>query len=123
MIFSGVTALLPHIQSGRIRPIAVASPKRFSMLPDLTTFREAGIQDFEIATWAGLLAPARTSKEIISKWNTEVDRIVKSKDLRERFNADGLEPIGGSPEAFGHFIRAEIEKYHLVINRAGIERQ
>jgi tripartite-type tricarboxylate transporter receptor subunit TctC len=123
MIFSGVTAQLPHINAGRIRPIAVAGTKRFVMLPALVTFEEAGIRDFEVSTWAGLLAPARTPQEIVAYWNREVDRIVRSEELRKQFAADGLEPMGGSADEFRKFIQAEIDKYALVVDRAKIMRQ
>lgn len=123
MIFSGVTALLPYIQAGRIRPIAVASQKRFRTLPKLPTFDESGVKGYEVATWAGLLAPTSTSADIIARWNTEVERIVQSQALRERFQADGLEPMGGSPETFKKYIHAELAKYAKIIDRAGIPRQ
>lgn len=123
MIFSGVTALLPHIQAGRIRPIAVANLKRFSMLPDLPTFDESGVKGYEVATWAGLLTPTGTPPDIIARWNTEVERIVKSQALRDRFLADGLEPMGGSPDTFRKYIRAEIDKYAKIVERSGMPRQ
>jgi tripartite-type tricarboxylate transporter receptor subunit TctC len=123
MNFSGVPALVPHIQSGRLRAIAIGSRKRFPAIPEVPTFDESGLKGYEATTWFGLLAPAKTPKEIISRWNVEVDKILKSAELRERFMNDGLEPMGGTPEAFGRFIRAEIEKYARVIKAAGVPRQ
>ena len=123
MIFSGVPALLPHIESGRLRAIAIGSLKRFSAIPKVPTFDESGVKGYEATTWFGLMAPARTPKDIVTRWNIEVDKILKSDDLRQRFVNDGLEPIGGSPESFGKFIRSEIDKYAKVIKAAGITPQ
>lgn len=122
MIFSGVPSLLPHIQSGRLRAIAIGSLQRFSALPSVPTFDESGLKGYEATTWFGLLAPANTPKEIIARWNTEVDKILKSADLQKRFISDGLEPMGGSPEAFDKFIRDEIAKYAGVVKSAGLSK-
>ena len=123
MVFAGVPALVPHINSGRVRAIAIGSMKRFPALPQVPTFDESGLKGYEATTWFGLLAPAKTPKEIITRWNTEVDKILKSPDLKERFSNDGLEPMGGSPESFAKFIRAEIDKYAKVVKAAGIKKQ
>jgi tripartite-type tricarboxylate transporter receptor subunit TctC len=123
MILSGVPALVPHIQSGRLRGIAIGSLKRFAALPDVPTFDESGVKGYEASTWFGLLAPAKTPKEIIVRLNTEVDRILKSPELKERFLNDGLDAIGGPPEAFAKFIRTEIDKYAKVITVAKVPQQ
>ena len=123
MNFSGVPALVPHISSGRVRAIAIGSLKRFPALPQVPTFDESGLKGYEATTWFGLLAPAKTPKEIVTRWNVEVDKILKSAELRERFINDGLEPMGGSPESFTKFIRSEIDKYAKVIKAAGIKKQ
>ena len=123
MLFSGVPALVPHIQSGRLRAVAIGSLKRFPALPNVPTFDESGVKGYEATTWFGLLAPAKTPKDIVTRLNVEVDKILKSPELRERFVADGLEPMGGSPEAFAKFIRAEIDKYAKVMKSAGVPKQ
>jgi tripartite-type tricarboxylate transporter receptor subunit TctC len=121
MLFSGVPALLPHIHSGRLRAIAIGSLKRFAALPDVPTFDESGLKGYEATTWFGLMAPIKTPRDIVSRLNSEVDKILKSPDLSARFLNDGLEPIGGSQEDFAKFIRAETEKYAKVIKAAGIK--
>ena len=123
MIFSGVPALIPHIQSGRIRAIAIGSLKRFPAIPNVPTFDESGLKGYEATTWFGLMAPAKTPKDIVTRLNVEVDRIIKSAELKERFVNEGLEPMGGSPEAFAKFIRSEIDKYAKVIKVANVPRQ
>ena len=122
MIFSGVPSLLPHIESGRLRAIAIGSLKRFSALPKVPTFDESGVKGYEATTWFGLMAPAKTPKDVIARLNTEIDKILKSPDLQKRFVNDGLEPMGGSPAEFDKFIRDEIAKYDRVVKAAKIEK-
>ncbi|HEX2826308.1 MAG TPA: tripartite tricarboxylate transporter substrate binding protein [Burkholderiales bacterium] len=123
MIFSGVPALLPHIQNGRVRAIAIGSKKRFPALPQVATFDESGLKGYEATTWFGMLAPAKTPKDIVSRLNAEVDKAIKSADIQQRFVNEGLEPMGGTPEFFTKFMRAEIDKYAKVIKLAGIPKQ
>ncbi len=123
MMFSGVPAVVPHIQSGRIRAIGIGSLKRFAALPQVPTFDESGLKGYEATTWFGLMAPVKTPREIVTRWNVEVGRILASADIKERFNNDGLDPMGGSPEEFGKFIRSEIDKYAKVIKAAGVPQQ
>jgi tripartite-type tricarboxylate transporter receptor subunit TctC len=122
MIFNGVPSVLPHIQSGRVRGIAIGSLKRFPALPNLPTFDESGVKGYEATTWFGMMAPAKTPKDIISRLNVEIDKALKSPDIRERFANDGLEPMGGSPEFFGKFIRSEIDKYAKVVKATNLQK-
>ena len=122
MIFSGVPSLLPHIESGRLRAIAIGSLQRFSALPKVPTFDESGLKGYEATTWFGVMAPAKTPKDIVARLNSEIDKILKSPDLQKRFVADGLEPMGGSPADFEKFIRDEIAKYERVVKAANISK-
>jgi tripartite-type tricarboxylate transporter receptor subunit TctC len=123
MIFSGVTALIPHMRSGRLRAIAIGSLQRFPAIAEVPTFDESGLKGFEAITWFGLVAPARTPKEIVARWNDEVGRLLASPDIRERFMNDGQEPMGGPPDEFARFIGSEIAKYAKVIKAAGLKQQ
>ncbi|MBI3043036.1 MAG: tripartite tricarboxylate transporter substrate binding protein [Betaproteobacteria bacterium] len=123
MMFSGVPALVPHLKSGRLRAIAIGSLKRFPAIPQVPTFDESGLKGYEATTWFGLMAPVKTPREIVARWNAEVDKILASADIQSRFGGMGLEPSGGSQEAFGRFIAAEIAKYAKVIKAAGIKPQ
>jgi tripartite-type tricarboxylate transporter receptor subunit TctC len=123
MMFSGVPALIPHIQSGRLRAIAIGSLKRFTAIPEVPTFDESGLKGYEATTWFGLMAPVKTPKEIVARWNIEVGKILASPDLKGRFLNDGLEAMGGTREAFGKFIRIEIEKYAKVVKATGMKPQ
>jgi tripartite-type tricarboxylate transporter receptor subunit TctC len=121
MIFSGVPALVPHIKDGRIRAIGIGSLKRFQALPDVPTLDEQGIKGYEATTWFGLLAPIKVPKEIVARWNTEVGKILASADVRDRFLNEGVEPMGGTPEQFGAFIRDEINKYSKVVKAGNLK--
>jgi len=123
MMFSGVPVLVPHIQSGRLRAIAIGSLKRFVAIPDVPTFDESGLKGYEATTWFGLMAPVKTPKEIVARWNTEVDKILASPDLKSRFLNDGLEAMGGSQEEFARFIRVEIDKYAKLVKSSGMKPQ
>jgi len=121
MVFSGVPALVPHIKSGRLRAIAISSLERFPAVPEVPTFNESGVKGYEASNWFGLMAPIRVSKDIINKVNTDVNKALAMKDVREKFDRDGVITKGGSTEDFGRFIRAETEKYANVIRKAGIK--
>ena len=120
MIFSGVPALVPHIKSGRIR--AIGSPKRFAAVPEVPTFDESGLKGYEASTWFGLMAPAKTPREIITKLNAEVGKVLASKEIRDRYQIEGLEPQGGSPEDFAKFIASEIALYTRVVKAANLQK-
>jgi len=123
MIISGVPALKPLIESGKLRGIAIGSQQRFQALPDVPTFIEAGLPGYESTNWFGLMAPIKTPREIINRLSAESDKILRSPDLQQRFVNAGLDAKGGTPEAFGAFIRAEIEKYAKVVKLARITQQ
>jgi len=123
MMFSGVPAIVPHVQSGRLRAIAIGSLKRFTAIPEVPTFDESGVKGYEATTWFGLMAPVKTPKEIVARWNVEVGRILASPDLKGRFINEGLEPMGGTQEEFTKFIRSEIDKYANVVKATGMKPQ
>jgi tripartite-type tricarboxylate transporter receptor subunit TctC len=112
-------ALLPHIQSGKLRALGVASAKRSSVLPDLPTLQEAGVKDFDASSWHGLYAPAGTPKEIVARLNTEMARIVKLPEVQSRMSALGAEPVGNTPEQFEAFSRSEVARWGRVVKASG----
>ena len=120
ILISGVPAVIGQIKNGRVRAIAIASLKRFPALPDTPTIDESGLKGFEATTWFGVVAPAKTSRDIVTRLNAELARIVAAPDVRERFIGEGVEPIGGSTELFTNFIRDEIDKYEKVVKAAAI---
>ncbi|MEQ1772360.1 MAG: tripartite tricarboxylate transporter substrate binding protein [Burkholderiales bacterium] len=122
MNISGVPVLVPHIKSGRVRAIGIGSLKRFPAIPEVPTFDEQGLKGYEASTWFGLFAPAKTPRDIIIKLNAEVGKALASKDIRERYLVEGLEPQGGSPEDFAKFVRSEIDLYARLAKAANLPK-
>jgi len=119
--FPSILTALPHVRSGRVRPLAVTGASRTRAAPELPTMQEAGIKGYESATWYGIVAPAGTPQEIVTKLSTEVAAILKQPDINERLSKEGADPVGSSPQEFGRFMQQEIEKWRKVIRAAGIE--
>jgi tripartite-type tricarboxylate transporter receptor subunit TctC len=120
LLLAGSLAVGPMIQSGQIRPLAIAAQARSPALPDIPTFREQGI-DYVTGTWFGLLAPARTPPAIIARLSREVQSALHSDAVRARIAEQGADVIGGSPEAFGQFLEEETDRLAAVIRRANIQ--
>jgi tripartite-type tricarboxylate transporter receptor subunit TctC len=121
MIFDTVTAILPHVQSGGVRGLAVTTEKRSPSVPELPTIAEAALPGYDANTWGGILAPAGTPKEIVAKLNAEVNKALAAEDVRAKLAASGIEIQGGSPERFAAYIKAEVEKWGKVTREAGIQ--
>jgi tripartite-type tricarboxylate transporter receptor subunit TctC len=120
MLFDNAPSALPFVQQGKLRALAVTSTKRLPNLPDIPTLEEAGVKGYESLSWSGIVAPAGTPRAVIAKLNAAIDRILKMEDVRARFAALGVEPVGGPPEAFARHVRAESEKWGKVVRTAGI---
>jgi len=121
MLFAGISSLIPHIQSGRLRPLATGSAKRLPMIPAVPTFVELGYPEMTTSVWFGFMAPAATPRDIVAKLNADMDAALKRKDVRDQLIGDGQEPGGGTAEEFGEFLRNEIAKYARIIKLAGIK--
>ena len=121
MIFDTITAILPHVQSGGVRALAVTTTKRSASLPNVPTIAESGLPGYDANTWGGILAPAGTRKDIVARLNIEINKALASEDVRPKLIAGGVEVQGGTPEAFLDYIKAEIVKWDKVAKDAGIE--
>ncbi|MBI3067641.1 MAG: tripartite tricarboxylate transporter substrate binding protein [Betaproteobacteria bacterium] len=123
MMFNLLPIVVPHVKSGRLRAIAVTASKRAPALPEVPTFAEAGIPDFEAGSWYGVLAPAGTPKEIIAKLSSEISRILSLADVRQRLAAEGAEPIGNTPEQFAEQIRRDLARWAKIARDARVRVQ
>lgn len=117
----GVAPLMPHLKSGRLRGIVVTTGTRATMLPDTPTLAEAGVKGFESSQWFGFLAPADTPREVISKVNADLQKVLAMPDVKERIAAQGGATAHNSPEAFGAFMRNEKNKYAKIIAEGNIK--
>jgi len=121
VMFDAMPTALPQVKANRLRPVAVTTAKRSLQMPELPTVAEAGLPGYEAAGWFGYAAPARTPRDIIGKLNTEIVRILKLPDVRERLIAQGAEPVGDSPEEFAKFIQSEAAKWGKVIRALNLK--
>jgi tripartite-type tricarboxylate transporter receptor subunit TctC len=111
---------LQHMQSGQLRPLAVAYGSRLPELPNVPTMAEAGLPNFEVNSWNGLAAPAGTPQPIIDKLNREVNKILAMPDVRKQLQELGAQAVGGSPKKFADYVDAETKKWREVVQTAGI---
>ena len=121
MTFQNAGSILPTVREGKLRPLAVTSLKRSPNMPEYPTMIEAGLADFEVTSWFGLLAPAGTPAAIIDKLHHEAVRIVSQPDMREKFALIGLDVVNDAPDAFAGIIRSDTLKWAKVIKDAGIK--
>ena len=119
--FVSLTSAIPHLRAGRIKVLAVTTSKRSSAAPDVPTVSEAGMPGLEIATgWFGILGPARTPKAIVSRLNSEIVRLIQSRDVQERFLAQGLDPATSTANEFAAFIASSRAKWAEVVKQTGV---
>jgi tripartite-type tricarboxylate transporter receptor subunit TctC len=111
---------MPHVRSGKLRALALSAPKRSAEYPDLPTFAEAGLPQYDTNAWYSMHAPAGTPPDIVRRLNAELVAILKDEDILFRFKQLSTDPVGNSPEEFGAFVKAELEKYARIIKAAGI---
>ena len=121
MLFAVMQPIKPQIDAGKLRAIAVTTPKRFPLLPDLPTIAESGYPGFEANAWNGVLVPSATPRPIVARLNADINAILKMPDVVQKMNALGFDLIGGTPDEFGQLIRADVDRWGPVIKRVGLK--
>ena len=122
-MFLGISPALPHVKTGRLRTIAVASAKRSSIVPEIPTFAEAGVAGVVVDNWLGVVTTAGTPKAAVQRLNAEIVKAVRSPDVAERIAQQGLEIVTNTPEEFSAFFKSEVSKFAKIVRAAGIEPQ
>ena len=117
----GIATLLPHMTSGKVRALAVTGARRSQAAPALPTIGETGVTGYEFDVWYGLMSAAGTPRDVVSKTNAELARLMKMPALADRFAAAGLEPLTSTPEEFAAIIKSEIPKWQAVVKAAGLK--
>ena len=112
---------IPHVRSGRLRALAVTSDKRTAAAPEVPTIAEAALPGYDAVQWYGVLAPAQTPADIVTKLHAEIARILQISEVKDRLLGDGADPVGNTPDEFARFIRAETAKWTKVARDAGIK--
>jgi tripartite-type tricarboxylate transporter receptor subunit TctC len=120
MTMATIVGALPHVRSGRLRPLGVTSARRSVVASDIPSIAEAGVPGYEVVQWYGLLAPAAVPREIIAKIHTGTVRAVQDAQVKERFLADGAETVGGTPEEFAQVIRSELARWGKLVKSLGL---
>ncbi|HXF87013.1 MAG TPA: tripartite tricarboxylate transporter substrate binding protein [Xanthobacteraceae bacterium] len=116
------STIMPHVQAGRVKGLASASAKRPQIAPELPTLMEAGLPDYEVTVWFGLLAPAGTPRPVIDKLNAAALAALKSDEVVSKLRASGFEPLGSSPDGFAKFIASELTKWSDAARAAQLKK-
>ncbi len=114
-----IPTALPFVKGGRLRGVAVTSTARSPLAPELPTMAESGLPGYEVSSWFGLLAPAKTSPAVVARLSADLQRIVKSQDMQERISNLGAEPVANTPDEFAAYMRSEVAKWAGVVKAAG----
>jgi tripartite-type tricarboxylate transporter receptor subunit TctC len=121
VVFADIPSAIQHVQSGRLRALAIATQERSSLLPKLPTAIEMGVPGYVANTWGGLSVRAGTAPEIVTKLNADIVRALKDPETRERMTKIGAEPVPQTPKQYGDFIQAEMKKWESVVTRAKLK--
>lgn len=119
MMFATASSVVPHIRDGKLRPLAVTTLKRSTVLPDIPTIDELGLKGFDATTWHGLVAPAHTPREIIVTLNRALAATLEDASVKKSLADLGVDIIGGTPEEFAAYIRSEIPKWTAIVKASG----
>jgi tripartite-type tricarboxylate transporter receptor subunit TctC len=122
MTFEGTSILLPLIKAGRLRALAVTTPKRIPQLPDVPTMVESGFPNFVSTSWTGLLAPAHTPEPVIAKLNAAINEGLKTPELKAALERLSNEPLGGTPADFTAVIKGDLDKWSPIVNSLGLNK-
>ncbi len=121
LMFDSMVSALPHVKSGKLRALAITSDKRSSAAPDVPTVAEAGGPGFKVDPWFGVVAPAGTPKEIVTKLNIAINKSLQLQDVKNQLYRLGVEPVGTTPDEFALKIKSEIEKWSKVVKEANVK--
>jgi tripartite-type tricarboxylate transporter receptor subunit TctC len=121
LIFGSVATTLQYVKSGRLRSLAVTTPRRVVAAPEVPTVAEAGVPGYQVILWHGLVGPKGMPRAIVERVNREVNEALKAKDMEQLLSTDGVSPAGGTPEQFQAQIISDIERWRAVVQRAGIK--
>jgi tripartite-type tricarboxylate transporter receptor subunit TctC len=120
VMFTGIPSVIAYIKSNRVRALGITGKARTAALPDVPTVIESGVPGYEVSPWFGLLVPARTPPAIVATLHREVVKILRAPAMLERFAAEGVDPVGDSPEHFAAYIKEEIVKWGKVVKDTGM---
>ena len=121
LAYSAVAGAQAYVKAGKLVAIGVSTPRRVGSLPGVPTFIEQGVSGFDVSSWVGIMAPAKTPRAVIDKLNAAIVAVLKEPDVRERFATLGVEPVGNTPEQFGEQIKVDLARWQKVVEAARIK--
>ncbi len=121
LVYTALAGAISHVKAGKLHAVAVSSAQRAPPMPDVPTFIESGVADFDINSWVGLLAPAKTPRAIVDKLNTELNAVLNDPAVHERLNALGITASPGGPERFGRDMARDLARYAGVVKAANLK--
>jgi tripartite-type tricarboxylate transporter receptor subunit TctC len=121
LVFTAIASAQQHVRSGRLVAIGVPSAKRSAALPDVPTFQEGGMAGFDVNSWVGIFAPAKTPPAIVARLQRELSAVLQSPFVKERYATLGIEPVGNSPDEFGTQVRADLARWAGVVKSANVK--
>ena len=122
-IIGNVFEIAPFVKAGKVRPVVVTTPERAEALPDIPTMKEAGYPQLEATNWAGLVVPAASPAGAVARLNTELVRVLRLPDIREKFKSQGMSTMPGTPDQFAALLQSESVRYSKVVREAGIKAE
>ncbi len=122
LAYSAVAGAHAHVKTGKLTGVGVSMPRRVSSLPEVATFIEQGVAGFDVSSWVGIMAPAKTPKAVTDKLNATIAAVLKEADVRERFATLGVEPVGNTSEQFGEQIKLDLARWQKVVEAAKIKQ-
>jgi tripartite-type tricarboxylate transporter receptor subunit TctC len=122
MIMTGILALTPHIKAGRIKALAVTSPKRNPSMPELPTIAESGVPGFDVRVWFGVFVPAGTPRPVVTALNNHIRKIVETPEIRSRMIDQGADPATNTPEEFAALVKSDLARWTKVVKTTGAGR-
>ena len=120
MMITGILALTPHVKSGKVRALAITSPRRSAAMPDLPTMAESGVPGFDVQVWFGILMPAGSPRTAITAVNERITKMLSQPDVRQRLIDQGADPVGGTPEQFAALIKTDLARWIHVVKATGV---
>jgi tripartite-type tricarboxylate transporter receptor subunit TctC len=123
LVYTAVAGAVQHVKAGRLTPIAVSSAKRVASLPDVPTFIESGVADFEVSSWVAIHAPPKTPRAVIDRLNKELNAVLTDPATVEKLLTLGIVATPGTPEQLSAQIKTDLEKYGTVVKAAGIKAE
>jgi tripartite-type tricarboxylate transporter receptor subunit TctC len=121
LVFTAIASAQQYVRNGRLVGLGVPGARRSGALPDVPTFQESGLAGFDVSSWTGIFAPAKTPPAVISRLQRELSQVLQSPFVKERYATLGIEPVGNAPDEFAAQVRADLARWQEVVKAANVK--